>query len=98
MSATIDQLRLSATSPKKTKANPKKTLVRARKKATKMNPDERTRPRPQMRGSERGYFSRSLVLRIAPRGTPSIPETIVTAPKMSETLHGTKTETKRTKH
>jgi len=87
MSATIDQFRLRATSPRKTKANPIMTFVRARKNATKMNPDERMRPQPQIKGSERGYFSRNLVLRIAPSGTPIIPETIVTAPKINDTLH-----------
>ena len=92
MSATIDQLRLRATSPMKTKAKPKRTLVRAKKNATKIKTDERTRPRPQIRGSDLGYFKRRRVLSRAPSGTPIIPETIVTPPKMSETLYPTKTK------
>ncbi len=86
----MDQLRLRATSPMKTRAKPKRTSLRAQKNAMQMNMDETTSPSPQMRGSERGYFSRSRVLRRAPRGTPSMPETMVTAPKINDTLHGTK--------
>ena len=57
ISATIDQLRLSAISPRKTKANPMKMLLRAQKKVAKMNTDERINPEPQIMGSPRGYFS-----------------------------------------
>jgi len=92
ISATIDQLRLRATSPRKTKAKPMSTLVRAKKNATKIKTDERTRPSPQIRGSDLGYFSLRRVLSIAPSGTPIMPETIVTAPKISETLFPTKTK------
>ena len=90
MSATIDQLRFRATSPRKTKAKPIKMLERAKKNVAKMKMEERIRPEPQIMGSDLGYFSRSQVLRSAPRGTPNIPETIVTAPKMIETLKGQK--------
>ncbi len=89
MSATMDQLRLRATSPRKTKANPMKMLVRAKKKVAKMKKDERISPVPQIIGSALGNFSRKKVLSNAPSGTPSIPETIVTAPKMMETLEQT---------
>lgn len=82
----MDQLRFRATSPMNTRANPIKTSTREKKNATKIKIDDKTSPMPQMRGSERGYFSRRTVLRIIPRGTPSIPETIVTAPKTSDTL------------
>ena len=86
MSATMDQLRLRATSPRKTNANPMKMLVRAKKKVAKMKTEERMRPEPQMIGSARGNFSLKKVLSNAPSGTPNIPETIVTAPKIMETL------------
>ena len=51
-----------------------------------MKTAERMRPNPQIKGSDLGNFSLRQVLSKAPRGTPNIPDTIVTAPKISETL------------
>ena len=51
-----------------------------------MKTAERIRPNPQIKGSDLGNFSLRQVLSKAPRGTPNIPDTIVTAPKISETL------------
>ena len=98
MSATIDQLRLRATSPTKTSAKPRRTSLRARKNATKMNTDDRTRPRPQISGSDRGYFSRRRVLRIAPSGTPIIPDIMVTAPNIKDTLYPDIRQRQKTAH
>jgi hypothetical protein len=51
-----------------------------------------------MSGSERGYFSRRRVLSSAPSGTPIMPDNIVTAPNMRDTLDGTRKEGQKQRH
>ena len=51
-------------------------------------PADRNNPEAQIRGSALGYFCFSFVLKREPRGTPTIPESIVTTPKIKETLKG----------
>ena len=48
------------------------------------------RPIPQITGSARGNLILSLVLRIAPQGTPIIPAIIVITPKTNATLEKNK--------
>merc|ERR1719402_1978528 len=43
-------------------------------------------PKAQMTGSARGYLLLRLVDRVMPRGTPTIPDIIVTMPKNNETF------------
>lgn len=86
ISATMDQLRFRVISPINTKAKHMKMSIFAKKNTIQIKRDEMINPKPQIRGSEKGYFSRRIVLRIIPKGTPNIPDTIVTTPKTTGTL------------
>ena len=87
MSATMDQLRLMAIIPKKMNTSEATTDFSAKwKRATLKMTEQEASPTPQMTGSARAHRRLSRVDDVAPRITPKMPASIVTRPKMKDTL------------
>ena len=87
ISATMDQLRLMAIIPKKMNTSEATTDFSAKwKRATLKMTEQEARPTPQMTGSARAHRRFSRVDDVAPRITPKMPASIVTRPKMKDTL------------
>ena len=86
MSAMMLQLRFRATLPRKMKAKQAKMFWLARARPRRRKTAEIMSPAPQTSGSTLGYLALSVVESVMPRGTPTMPESIITRPKMKETL------------
>ena len=88
MSATMLQLRFRETSPRKMRTNARTTWLSQRMMPKVRNNAEIRMPAPQMIGSALGYTALNLVDNSMPKGTPTMPESMVTKPKMKGTLVG----------
>lgn len=86
MSATIDQLRLIDSSPRKMRKQHMQMLELAQRAAAKSRGALTSRPQAHMQGSARGYLTRILCARNDPAGTPMIPDTMVITPNLYDTL------------
>ena len=82
----MDQLRLSAISPKKMRTKAKMKALLQVKIEIHRNMDEITNPMPQIKGSDRAALGLSLTLKILPKGTPTTPDNMVMTPKIKGIL------------
>ena len=86
ISATIDQLRFKEISPKKMRTKAKTKYESQRKREMQRKIDERPSPMPQIKGSALWFFGLHLVLHKLPKGTPRIPDNMVTTPNTNGIL------------
>ena len=79
-------MRFKEISPKKMRTKAKTKYESQRKREMQRKIDERPSPMPQIKGSALWFFGLHLVLHKLPKGTPRIPDNMVTTPNTNGIL------------
>jgi len=87
ISATIAQFRFRNNSPKNISTKQRVSLYLARIAPPNMSGVLTIKPKAQINGSALKLFVLRFVAARAPNGTPISPDSIVTTPKLNDTLH-----------